>query len=569
MVLLRIIGAQRLMVVNNLIKPLIRKNNIRNYSSAIIKSSYDDIVVPDMTLSQYVWSRSSEFEDLPAMTCGVSERSYTYGIAKMLYKKSAMALLERVKLKPGETVGVLLPNIPEYLLVVHGCLEAGLIITFANPLYTAEELGRQFQNANVKCIITIPQLLDTSLIIAKTLPNYTSTINVGGTTEANKNVLGIQELLSEDYSVELPVVKSTDIAVIPYSSGTTGLPKGVMLTHQNLVANLVQLESQEIANGVNIEDYKKETVLSVLPFFHIMGFNSILNFVTSVGGHIVSIPRFTPEDYIKCLEKFKPTSIFVVPSLILFLITHPEIKPEHLASVKRLVCGAAPATKTLIEKFIQKFVYTNCIIEQGYGMTESSPVALYCPRQTPLSKIGSCGKLLPSTEVCLIDTKSGKNIKNPLVPGEILIRGPQVMKGYLNDPKSTTEAVDPEGWLHTGDVGYYDDDGYFYIVDRTKELIKVKGNQVSPTELENIILELPGVSDVAVVGISDTQAGELPRAFIVKKPDANIDAKIVENYVTPKVAPYKKLTGGVHFIDNIPRNPSGKIIRNELRNLQV
>ncbi|XP_024936948.1 4-coumarate--CoA ligase 1 isoform X2 [Cephus cinctus] len=484
---------------------------------------------------------------------------------KMLSSRGAKALLEKVKLKPGNRVGLILPNLPEYPVVVYAAMKAGLVVTFANPLSTTEEITRQFRNAEVQCIMTIPMLLEAALTVARALPNYAATINIGGETDLEKNVLGMQTIFTEEFQVELPEVKSTDIAILPYSSGTTGLPKGVMLSHRNLVANLIQCSYSALTNVKHPTPCSQETVLSVLPFFHIYGFNGILNFLMCHGVHIVTLPRFTPEDYLRCLAEYKPTTIFVVPSLLLFLATHAEVTAKDLSSIRRVICGAAPATKNLIDKFKQKLNHADCTVEQGYGMTETSPVVLYTPQETPVSKMGTCGRLLPSTEARLISLIDGSDITLPHNPGELLIRGPQLMQGYLNDRSSTENSIDVHGWLHTGDVTYYDEDGYFFIVDRTKELIKVKGNQVSPTELEGIILEVTGVADVAVIGVPDTMAGELPKAFIVKHPGAIVTPEIINDYITPKVAPYKKLAGGITFIEAIPRNPSGKVLRNQLK----
>lgn len=563
MSLLRTIATRNVKLTNQF-----KKQCLRKYSSAILKSPLGEIQVPDQTFTDFVFSNSTAWGDKPALTCGLSGRSHTYNTAKILNHHAGQALLEKVGLEPGDKVGLLLPNIPEYLVAVHASLKAGLIVTFANPLYTAEEVGRQFKNAGVRCIITIPQLLETALIVSRGLNNYTYTINIGGDDQADKKILGLEKLLRAKYSVKLPTVNPNEVAVLPYSSGTTGLPKGVMLTHKNLIANLMQCDHPQVVDNIPTTETSQEVTLSVLPFFHIYGFNGIMNFLIYLGGHIVTLPRFTVEDYIKCLETYKPHSIFVVPSLLLFLITHPEVSPAHLASIKRVICGAAPATKNLIEKFKEKIGRDDCLISQGYGMTETSPVTLYTPKIMPPSKLGSCGQLLPSTEARVIDLTTGTDIVAPETPGELLVRGPQLMKGYLNDPAATRDIIDSDGWLHTGDVVYFDKDEYFYVIDRTKELIKVKGNQVSPTELESIILEIPGVADVAVVGVSDSFAGEVPKAYIVKKPNSNLSEEIVQNFLTPKVAAYKKLAGGVSFIDAIPRNPSGKIMRNQLKSLK-
>jgi len=326
---------------------------------------------------------------------------------------------------------------------------------------------------------------------------------------------------------------------------------------------LEQCIDKELISYVPTTDAYQERVLSVLPFFHIYGFNGILNGVLSHGLHMITIPKFTPESYIECVIKYKPTFLFVVPSLLLFLASHPSVKPEHLSSIKEITCGAAPASKGLIDNFLQK-AQKDIRIRQGYGMTESAPVSLYTRVTLPENKMGSTGQLVKGTQARIVSLIDGKDM-GPHKSGELLIRGPQVMAGYLKNDKATKETIDEEGWLHTGDVAYYDEDEYFFIVDRTKELIKVKGNQVSPTELENLIMELKEVGDVAVVGIPDVLSGEIPRAFVVKRPGMDITEKAILNHVEKNVVAYKKLAGGVKFLDLIPRNPSGKVLRNELK----
>ncbi|CAH2090448.1 unnamed protein product [Euphydryas editha] len=368
-----------------------------------------------------------------------------------------------------------------------------------------------------------------------------------------------------DHEADLPTVDCEDVCLIPYSSGTTGLPKGVMLTHRNLVSNLKQVQAPKMMKYEG-EKGKGDVVLTVPPFFHIYGFNAILNYNLLLGYHIVSIPKFTPEDYIKCLVKYQPTTLFVVPSLLAFLATHPMVKKEHLQSVEAIMIGAAPTTDSMLEKFLLKCEKTKDQIKllQGYGMTESSPVTLLTPYEYPYSKIGSVGQLVLSTQARVLSLSSGEAL-GPHQSGELCLRGPQIMKGYWNNEKATKETIDSEGWLHTGDVAYYDDDHYFYIVDRTKELIKVKGNQVSPTEIESVIMEQPEVADVAVVGIPDSLAGEVPKAFVVLKPNHKLTEKQVYDVVAQKLTKYKHLEGGVVFLDVIPRNAAGKIMRNELK----
>ncbi|XP_044743686.1 4-coumarate--CoA ligase-like [Chrysoperla carnea] len=532
----------------------------------ILTSPFGSVDIPDIPVHEYIFKDVEQWADKPAMTCGSSERTYSYGIFTMLIDRCAKAFLSTCKLKPGDTIALLLPNIPEYGICVFGALKAGLIVTFVNPLYTPDEIRRQFENADTKAIVTISLLLDVAKIVGPMLKDYKGTIHIGGEDEPDKNIFGLESLLTQEYDdVTLPQVKPEDIAILPYSSGTTGLPKGVELTHRNLVANLVQNHKKQLESHVPTSDTNQDIGLTVLPFFHIYGFNAILNLSLLAGTHIITLPRFVPEDYLKALVEFKPTMLYLVPSLVLFLATHPAVKKEHLQSVRTIISGGALASRSIIEKFNQK-AQKEIDFRQGYGMTEASPVVLFIPVNSPKSKLGSIGQVYSGTEVKVVDLVTGETL-GPDKAGELLIRGPQVMKGYWKNEKATKETIDSDGWLHSGDVVYYDEEGYFFIVDRTKELIKVKGNQVSPSELEALMLELPGVADVAVVGIPDELAGELPRAFVVRRPGVNppLTEKDIIDYVHPKVVNYKRIKGGIHFIDAIPRNAAGKIIRNELK----
>ncbi|RZB41320.1 uncharacterized protein BDFB_006543 [Asbolus verrucosus] len=550
---------------NSLVQKKIKLHNQdRSLSSGVVQSPLGPCKkIPSENVVEFIFKNNENWIEEPAATCGVSGRSFTFGMLRMLINRCAQALLGHCGMRPREVVGLLLPNIPEYIIVSHGALEAGLTVTFVNPLYTPDEIKRQFENAGVKMIVTIPLLLEVATTIAPQLRDYRTTICIGGDDDPLNNVHGLQSLLSAGHASDIPGINPREIAILPYSSGTTGLPKGVMLSHYNLVANLIQGEHPALED-VESREGKRHTVLTALPFFHIYGFNGILNMCLKNGVHIVSIPKFTPEDYIKTLVKYKPTFVCVVPSLLLFLATHPAVTKDHLSSIEAVQSGAAPLTEGLLQKFRQKVGRDDILIRQGYGMTESAPVTFCMPKLTPASKIGTIGIPYPGTEAKIISLKDGEELGTHK-SGELLVRGPQLMMGYLNNEQATAETIDEEGWLHTGDVAYYDEDHYFYIVDRCKELIKVKGNQVSPTELENLLLEMPGVADAAVVGIPDALADEIPRAFVVRHPGSSINEDDVLLYVNPKVVNYKKIAGGVKFVESIPRNPSGKILRNELK----
>jgi 4-coumarate--CoA ligase len=327
-------------------------------------------------------------------------------------------------MKPREVVGLLLPNIPEYIIICHGAIEAGLTVTFVNPLYTPDEIKRQFENAGVKMIVTVPILLEVATTIAPQLQDYRTTVCIGGEDDPSKNVHSLQSLLARGHEAELPGINPREIAILPYSSGTTGLPKGVMLSHYNLVANLAQGDHPALYD-LETKDGRRHTVLTVLPFFHIYGFNAILNLSLKNGAHIVTLPKFTPEEYIKTLVQYKPTFVFVVPSLLLFLATHPAVTKEHLSSVESVQSGAAPLTEGLLQKFRQKIGRDDVLIRQGYGMTESAPVALCMPKLTPPSKIGTVGVPYPGTEAKIISLSTGEPLGTHK-SGELLVRGPQV-----------------------------------------------------------------------------------------------------------------------------------------------
>ncbi|XP_068630153.1 probable 4-coumarate--CoA ligase 1 [Battus philenor] len=533
--------------------------------SKVLNSPWGEIKVGNETLTEYVFSDYELWADKPSVTCGVSGRSYEYGMLRMMVERCAMALIGHMRLSPGDRIGLILPNIPEFPALIHGAIRAGLIVTFANPLYTAEEVRRQFTDCGVKSIGTIEMFMPLAQEVSKSLKDYKGTIWIGGEDDKAKGIFGLRSLLMADHKADLPKLNCDDVCLIPYSSGTTGMPKGVMLTHKNLVSNLKQTQCPKIMKYEG-EKGHGDVILTVPPFFHIYGFNAVLNYNLTLGYHVVSMPKFTPEDYIKCLVEYKPTTLFVVPSLLAFLATHPSVKKEHLQSVETIMVGAAPTTDSMLEKFLLKCEKTKDEIKllQGYGMTESAPVTLMTPYIYPYNKVGSVGQLIPSTQARIVSLTSMESL-GPHKSGELYLRGPQVMKGYWKNETATKQTVDSEGWLHTGDVAYYDEDQYFYIVDRTKELIKVKGNQVSPTEIESVIMELPEVADVAVVGIPDALAGEIPKAFVVLKLNHILTEKQIYDVVAQKLTKYKHLEGGVAFLQKIPRNAAGKILRNELR----
>jgi acyl-CoA synthetase (AMP-forming)/AMP-acid ligase II len=341
-----------------------------------------------------------------------------------------------------------------------------------------------------------------------------------------------------------------DVVALPYSSGTTGLPKGVMLTHRNLVANILQFHEM-------FDMTSDDVVIAVLPFFHIYGLQVILNGTLRTGATLVVLPRFELETFLRAVQEHRVTVAFVVPPILLALAKHPAVDGYDLSSLRQILSGAAPLGAELARAAAARL---RCSVVQGYGMTETSPVTHTNSGPAIETKPGSVGALVSNTEGRIVDPASGGEL-GAGEQGEICVRGPQIMKGYLGRPEATAAMIDAEGWLHTGDIGYADDDGDFFVVDRLKELIKYKGCPVAPAELEALLLTLPAVADVAVIPSPDDEAGEVPKAFVVTR--AQVTPEELMAFVAERVAPTKRVRR-VEMIDQIPKSPSGKILRRVL-----
>ncbi len=330
------------------------------------------------------------------------------------------------------------------------------------------------------------------------------------------------------------------------------MPKGVMLTHHHLVMNMCQCLGMESFESAEESDI----VLAVLPFFHIYGMVVVMLLTLAQGGTLITMSRFDMEEFLAAVQKYKITSAPLVPPIVLGLAKHPVVDNYDLSSLRIIMSGAAPLGEALAGEAAKRI---GCKVAQGYGMTEASPVTHLAPTREPGYKLGSLGMPVPNTEVMIVDTDSGKPVKQG-ESGEIWIRGPQIMKGYLGRPDATSESIDGQGWYHSGDIGYVDEDGYFFAVDRLKELIKYKGMQVAPAELEVLLVTHPAIGDAAVIPVADEEAGELPKAYIVIRPGQNLDEQTVMDFVAGQVAPHKRIRQ-VEFIEQIPKSASGKILR--------
>ncbi len=514
-------------------------------------SPFADVEVPQTDVTSFVLGRAEELGEKPALIDGPSGRTITYaGLAEAI--RSFSAGLAANGFGPGDALAIYMPNVPEYAIAFHGAAAAGGRATTANPLYTARELEHQLRDSGARMLLTVPPFIE----IAKEAAAAAGVEDIFVLGDGD-GVRPFSDLMGDSAAAPSPSIDPEEIAVLPYSSGTTGLPKGVMLTHRNLVANLVQTRAANLCDESSV-------VIGVLPFFHIYGQTVIMNLNLVIGATTVTMPRFDLDQFLGLIEEHRVTHAYVVPPIALALAKHPAVEGRDLSSIQMIMSGAAPLGPELTTQLADRI--SNCTVTQGYGLTETSPVTHMMPLDEAPDKPGSIGYPLSGTECRLVDPESGDESAEG-ERGEVWVRGPQVMKGYLNNPEATADTVDAEGWLHTGDIGVCDPDGTYRIVDRLKELIKYKGFQVPPAELEAILIAHPEVADCAVIGVPDDEAGELPKAYVVPAGE-NLDHVALMAHVAEQVSPQKRIRL-IEEIDEIPKSPSGKILRRILKDREA
>ena len=524
----------------------------------IIKSTSPEVTIPDIPVTDFVLRHAERLGDKPALIDAPTGRTITYRQLADGIRRAATALAQR-GFRKGDVLAIYSPNLPEYAVMFHAVASLGGVVTTVNPLYTAGELANQLKDSKARLLVTVPPFLDKAREAAG-IAGGIEDIYVFGQAEGARPYAEL--LQAPPTPPRVSIDPKNDVVVLPYSSGTTGLPKGVMLTHRNLVANLVQSAEMENFDAFT----ERDTVLAVLPYFHIYGMVVIMKLGLAGGATIVSMPRFDMQEFLTAIQKYKLTVLPLVPPIILGMVKHPALDTFDLSSIRLVFSGAAPLGEELVRQLSAKL---GCPVVQGYGMTEASPVTHLSPTRSGVFKPGAVGRVVPNTEVKIVDPVTGEELP-PMKEGELLMRGPQIMKGYLNRPEDTAASIDPEGWYHTGDVGYVDDEGWFFIVDRTKELIKYKGMQVAPAELEALLLTHPNILDAAVVRRADEEAGEVPKAYIVLKPDEAsraVKAEAISAWVAERVAPHKRIRH-IEFIDAIPKSASGKILRRVLVDME-
>ena len=492
---------------------------------------------------EFVLEHAARFGDKPALVDGPTGRALTYRQLAGGVERVAAGLAAR-GFGRGDVLALSSPNLPEYAIALYGAMAAGGAVTAANPLLTAGELAGQLSDAGASLLVTVPPFLE----VARAAAEQAGVSEVFVFGEA-AGATPFRTLVAGDHPpARATIDPARDLAALPYSSGTTGLPKGVELTHANLVANARQSQA---AIGFTAED----VVVGVAPFFHAIGQNLILPCSLRVGATVVTMPRFDFAGFLELVQRYRATATVVVPPIMLALAGHPLVDDYDLSSLRFLGCGAAPLGAEVEQRCADRL---GCQVAQGFGMTEGAATFAIAPLDTP--RRGSAGRLLGGTQARIVDPDGGGDL-GPGRTGELWLRGPQVMRGYRNHPEATARTIDPDGWLRTGDLCYLDADGYLFVVDRLKELIKYKGAQVAPAELEQLLCAHPAVADAAVVPRPDPEAGELPVAYVARR--ADVDAAELQAWVAERVAPYKRLRD-VRFVDQVPRSPTGKLLRRTL-----
>ena len=412
----------------------------------VFRSPYGDVEIADVSLPAFVFQRAEELGDKPALIDGPSGRAITFAQLADLTRRCAAGLAAR-GLDPGDVVGLFAPNLPEYAVAFHGIALAGGVSTTVNSLFSAEDVEKQLANAGARYLVTAAPFLDRAGPAAKAA-GVEELFVLGESDEGTP----FTSLLANDAAApDVHTDPATDVVVLPYSSGTTGFAKGVQLTHRNLVANVVQSQAA-------IQFTRDDVMIGVLPFFHIYGLTVILNLALWRGATVVTTPKFELEQFLRLLQDHRVTVACIVPPIVLALAKHPDVDGFDLSSLGWVLSGAAPLDESLANAASERI---GGLVVQGYGLTEASPVVSAPSRDPAEARPGTIGRILPSTEIRVVDVATGEDLPAG-GDGELLVRGPQVMKGYLNDPEADARTLDPDGWLHTGDIGHADADGYLW-----------------------------------------------------------------------------------------------------------
>lgn len=484
------------------IHPTTQPETTQGSHVTIFRSKLPDIDIDNtQPLHTYCFEKLHLVSDKPCIIDGSSGKIYTYGEIHLLCRKSA-AGLAALGVGHGDVVMVLLQNCPEFVITLMACSMLGAVTTSANPFYTSHEIHKQFKASDAKLVVTQSSYVEKlqSAEFPVIGDGMTVVVVSDGGDDYDKvpeSCHGFSDLFNaNEDDVPTVVIEPNDPVALPFSSGTTGLPKGVILTHKSIITSVAQ---QVDGDNPNLYITPEDVFLCVLPLFHIFSLSSVLLCSLRAGCVVLMMKKFEMVSLLELIQKHRISIAAVVPPLVLALAKNPTVENYDLTSIRIVLSGGAPLGNELEDALRRRL--PRAVLGQGYGMTEAGPVISMCPafaKEASPCKSGSCGSIVRNAEMKIVDPDTGVSLRYNQ-PGEVCIRGEEIMKGYLNDPESTSKTIDVDGWIHTGDIGYVDDDEEIFIVDRVKELIKFKGFQVPPAEIEALLLTNPGIADVAVV----------------------------------------------------------------------
>lgn len=502
-------------------------------------------------------------------------RKYSYADVRLGVNRVARGL-QKLGVKKGDRVGIFLPNVPHYLAAYYGAMKIGATVVNFSPLYTVDELAHQVEDSGTKILFTLSakallptalDVLDNSSLeklivgtVVEALPLAKSLmfrVFKGGESvdiPKRRDVIPFSELVDNKGDCgRVPIDPRKDIALIQYTGGTTGVPKGAMLTHQNITANARQI------NALDPEPEAEDRIMGVLPFFHVFANATVLNRTVLWGGEIIMLPRWNAAQALKAIERTKATALPGVPTMYTALLDHPQTAKTDFSSLRVCISGGAPLPAEIKAKFEN---LTGAKLVEGYGLTESSGVVSTNPYDGE-NKIGSIGQPIAGTIVKLVDKEDPNEMAPEGEPGEIVIAGPQIMYGYWNRPDADDQIL-YDGFLRTGDVGTIDEDGYIFIVDRLKDMIAVSGFKVFPSQLEEILYKNPAVKEALVIGVPDPYTGEKPKAFVTLEKGAEATGEALAAWLNPQLGKHERVDAVV-VRDELPKTMIGKLDRKALR----